>query len=291
MQINIEENQKEIKEHGSYSFPLNVSVEHIEAYERGAFLWHWHPEIELTWIVSGEIEYHVNEKTYHLKAGEGLFGNSRTLHAGYREKSVSCTYLSITFHPRLVYGYEGSVFHSKYVEPVISDSGFAAVKFEKDIGWHQGILKMMKKIQNIMGEQPEDYEMQIQLEILKIWQSIYKEYIRRPHAKAESSVHLERLREMLSYMEQNYSRDINLDDISVHVNICKSECCRFFKKHMNMTILEYLMSLRIQKSIPLLKKGKSVAETAGLVGFASPAYFGQIFKRYMHCTPKSLQKL
>ena len=95
---------------------------------------------------------------------------------------------------------------------------------------------------------------------------------------------------MLSYMEQNYSRDINLDDIAAHVNICKSECCRFFKKHMDMTILEYLMSLRIQKSIPLLKKGKSVAETAGLVGFASPAYFGQIFKRYMQCTPKSIQK-
>ena len=31
MQINIEENQKEIKEHGSYSFPLNVAVEHIES--------------------------------------------------------------------------------------------------------------------------------------------------------------------------------------------------------------------------------------------------------------------
>lgn len=40
MQINIEENQKEIKEHGSYSFPLNVAVEHIESYEQGAFLWH-----------------------------------------------------------------------------------------------------------------------------------------------------------------------------------------------------------------------------------------------------------
>ena len=35
MQINIEENQKEIKEHGSYSFPLNVAVEHIESYEQG----------------------------------------------------------------------------------------------------------------------------------------------------------------------------------------------------------------------------------------------------------------
>ena len=176
------------------------------------------------------------------------------------------------------------------MEPLVDDSSFAALKLEKDIEWHQDILRRMVKIQKLMGEQPEDYEMQIQQEVLRIWDYLYREYRKRPHAKAESAVHLERLREMLSYMEQNYSRDINLDDIAAHVNICKSECCRFFKKHMDMTILEYLMSLRIQKSIPLLKKGKSVAETAGLVGFASPAYFGQIFKRYMQCTPKSIQK-
>ena len=68
MQINIEENQKEIKEHGSYSFPLNVAVEHIESYEQGAFLWHWHPEIEITKIVSGEMEYHINEKIIWKRA-------------------------------------------------------------------------------------------------------------------------------------------------------------------------------------------------------------------------------
>ena len=149
MQINIEENQKEIKEHGSYSFPLNVAVEHIESYEQGAFLWHWHPEIEITKIVSGEMEYHINEKIYNLEEGEGMFGNSRTLHAGYRRDRKECTYLSITFHPRLVYGYEGSVFHSKYVEPLVDDSSFAALKLEKDIEWHQDILRRMVKIRNL----------------------------------------------------------------------------------------------------------------------------------------------
>ena len=40
MQINIEKNQKEIKEHGNYAFPVYVSVEKIESYEQGVFLWH-----------------------------------------------------------------------------------------------------------------------------------------------------------------------------------------------------------------------------------------------------------
>lgn len=95
---------------------------------------------------------------------------------------------------------------------------------------------------------------------------------------------------MVSYMEERYNQDISLKDVASHVNICRSECCRFFKKHMNMTIFEYLMFLRVQKSLPYLKAGESVTKTAGLVGFASPAYYGQIFKRYMKCTPKEYQK-
>ncbi len=53
MQIHTEKNQKEIKRHGNYEFPVNISPESIQSYEQGYFLWHWHPEIELTWIYPG----------------------------------------------------------------------------------------------------------------------------------------------------------------------------------------------------------------------------------------------
>ncbi len=56
-----------------------------------------------------------------------------------------------------------------------------------------------------------------------------------------------------------------------------------------MKIFEYLLFLRVQNSLPILKEGESITKTAGLVGFSSPAYYGQIFKRYMKCTPKEYQ--
>ncbi len=46
------------------------------------------------------------------------------------------------------------------------------------------------------------------------------------------------------------------------------------------------MSLRVQNSLPLLKQGESISRTAAMAGFTSAAYYGQIFKRYMNCTPK-----
>jgi quercetin dioxygenase-like cupin family protein len=79
MQIITQENQKELKEHGNYAFPVNISIEKIESYETGTFLWHWHPEIELTLILSGQIEYQIEDNTYILSTGDGVFCNGNSL--------------------------------------------------------------------------------------------------------------------------------------------------------------------------------------------------------------------
>ena len=63
MQIQTNQKQRELKDHGTFAFPVNVSHENLFSYERSSFFWHWHPEIELTLIVSGDINYQVNDES------------------------------------------------------------------------------------------------------------------------------------------------------------------------------------------------------------------------------------
>lgn len=81
MQLQINQEKKELKPHGNYGFPLLVSYERLSYFETGSFLWHWHPEVELTLVMDGEIAYQVNDNLYHLKKGQGLFCNSNMLHS------------------------------------------------------------------------------------------------------------------------------------------------------------------------------------------------------------------
>ena len=290
MQIVTQENQKELKEHGNYAFPVHVSIENIQSYEKGMFLWHWHPEIELTLILSGQIEYQIEDKTYILSAGNGVFCNGNSLHSGHMHKNQDCTYLSITFHPRFLYGYENSILNTKYVKFITSNALWSSLILEKNVSWQQEILTCMNQIYELSLTAPEDFELQVHMLLLHIWQRLYQYFSAQPSSAPKPKQHLQRLRDILLFIERHYNQEISLDDVAKTANICKSECCRFFKKHMGITIFDYVLYLRIQNSLPLLKKSDSITEVAAMVGFSSPSYYSQIFKRYMKCTPMEYKK-
>ena len=50
MQIITNQFQKELKQHGNEQFPFLVSYQKLSEYESGSFMWHWHPEIEITYV-------------------------------------------------------------------------------------------------------------------------------------------------------------------------------------------------------------------------------------------------
>lgn len=285
MQIITQKNQKELKEHGNFAFPVNISIEKIQAYEQGFFLWHWHPEVELTLILSGQMEYQINDRTYVLSEGDGLFGNSNSLHSGHMTNEEECTYLSITFHPRFLYGYENSIVQTKYVNYITSNEAWSSLLLKDQVAWQQEVLTCMREIYELSQAPTDDLELRVQMLLMTIWQKFYHYFSAQPNNLVKTTQHLQRLRDIISYIETHYNQDISLEDVAKSATICKSECCRFFKKHMGITIFDYILYLRIQKSLPLLLEASSITEVAAQVGFASPSYYSQIFKRYMKCTP------
>ena len=77
------------------------------------------------------------------------------------------------------------------------------------------------------------------------------------------------------------------DDIAAACNLSKSEFCRSFKRITRRTAFDFLMDLRIRKSLRLLEQdGASVTEAAMASGFSGSSYYTEIFRRYMNCTPR-----
>lgn len=289
MQLVTNEQQKELKSHGSFEFPVFVSEEVLSHYERGSFLWHWHPEIELTYVTEGEIIYQVNDKIYTLHAGEGLFCNSNALHTGHMVEEKNCYYISITFHPRIIYGYEGSILHQNYVKPIITAGSFGSFFISPEILWQKEVLALMKEIYQLFSAHKDMFEFQIQQRLSSIWMFILenkKEEFQISDKKVRAGYDLERLREILTYIHTHYMEKITLEEIAEQIGLCRGECCRFFKKHMNQSLFDYILYYRVEKSLLLLaQKNLSVTEIAEQTGFSSSSYYARIFKEQMNCSP------
>lgn len=76
MQIIHKSVSKKNAQHGSDHFPFLVSYQRLSEYDSNSFLWHCHPEIEITYIKKGSMHYRVNNRSFHLKEGDIIFCNS-----------------------------------------------------------------------------------------------------------------------------------------------------------------------------------------------------------------------
>lgn len=291
MELRINEEKKELKSHGTYGFPVNVSRKRLSAYATGSFPWHWHDEIELTLVLEGEIDYRVNDSRYLLRAGEGLFCNADALHAGGMAEGGDCEYVSLTFHPRFLSGFEGSVIRIKYVEGIVESTALSSVRLSPEVPWQKEALESVREICRLSEEPPDLYELEVQRLLLGIWGGLYlnsaAEARRAPPQDPEK---IERLRSILSFLHENYPQKITLEEVARQASLCKSECCRFFKRQMNQSLFDYLLDYRIGQSLPLLQEGRTVAEAALAAGFSNPAYFAKVFRARTGRSPSSYRK-
>ena len=94
------------------------------------------------------------------------------------------------------------------------------------------------------------------------------------------------LNKILSYIKENYTSPISLDDICKNMNMSKQYCMRIFKKHMHTTINDYILDLRMRHAAYLLSSTyMNVSQTADYLGFSDTSYFSKVFKKYYGVAP------
>lgn len=88
------------------------------------------------------------------------------------------------------------------------------------------------------------------------------------------------------YIENNYTKNINLEDVSREVNISSYYLSRIFKESTGVNFIDYLTNLRVEKAKELLSSTNlSMKEVATKAGYADPNYFSKLFKKIVGVTP------
>ena len=98
--------------------------------------------------------------------------------------------------------------------------------------------------------------------------------------------------EILSYIEQNFERpSLSVQEVADHFSLDRSYIHRIFKGLMNMSIKEYILSLRIANACSyLIHTNLPISTIARSVGYTDVFYFSRLFKKKKGCSPKAYRE-
>jgi len=265
----------------------SFSVRHDKLPNFGKLL-HYHPELELQYVIKGEGIRLVGDNVSHFTAGEVVLLGENLPH-GWRAKEQELTdgadyaveAIVIQFSPNCL-GKEFFQLPEAYLIPRIFESA------------KKGLLvhgESAEQIRQLMIELSTAGRFERILYLLKILQIISEKEevttIASAHAFYKVTDHESlRLNSVIAYALTNFKKDINLDEIAVIANLSVNSFCRYFKSMTNKTFLDFLTEIRISHACRMIIEDRyAIGVICYECGFNNVSNFYRHFKRFTGLTP------
>lgn len=98
--------------------------------------------------------------------------------------------------------------------------------------------------------------------------------------------HASIIMEVCKYIDSHYYEKIKVEEIADFVYLSSSYLSSLFRETMNMTIHDYLIRVRIEKSIEFMKdRNLSLKDIIQKCGMESQSYYNKVFKKMIGMTP------
>ena len=290
--FHIDSSQQEIFLNDQETFPYICFYRKLNPQSVNSLSWHWHSALEIDYVEEGEAEFHTLSQNFTVKKGQLIFINSNVIHSVSSNSSSGCKLYAHLFHPKFLCGTYTSIFFSQYILPVIRRTDLPVLQIVPDT--YQGLRMAESFLQavELSRREPFGYELLLRSELSGFWLLLLEKILSIPESGIKKSgLDTDRLKQMLTYIHQNYSQHITLDMIAASASISTRECSRCFQRCLKLSPVTYLNQYRIhQAASQLLNTTDTVLTISENCGFSSGSYFGKLFHRVMGCTPKEYRK-
>lgn len=99
-----------------------------------------------------------------------------------------------------------------------------------------------------------------------------------------------RLSNILSFINDNYTKPLSLQQLSDTFQLSKQYIARLFIRYLSVTTNTYILMVKLQHAQELLKFSRmNISEISDYLGFCSTSYFSRVFKQYCGVSPKQYQ--
>ncbi len=275
---------KESRARGSYGFPVEL-YEIGPRHPRYHMSYHWHPEMEIIRVNRGSFTYMLDDRSGMAQAGDLLFVNSGSLHAGVPMEG--CLYDCVVF--------DLSLLHSP------GPAAGALQKFAQHKWLVQPCLpRQDAELQTIacgiftaLLQKAPGHQLMVQGGLLQFFghvlaQGYYSQNTQQSHGAFRKT---QQLKQVLALIENDYDAHLSLEELASTAGMTPKYFCHFFRSMTGRTPIDYLNRHRIETACSRIAAGENhITEVAYDCGFNDLSYFIRVFKRYKNVTPKQYCK-
>ncbi len=277
---------KELKKPGTSKYPFE-KFDIISDQTRQFATNHWHDEIEIVYVTNGCINITINSKEFIGKSGDIFIVNSGEMHEIYGS-GTPLEYCAFVFDFDMLTFRKDDFAQQNYIEPMLRGK----MQFFNRVKSSEKAFEMLKYINEINSTKPTCYILSTKAVLIQFFALMIEEnQIAQVQDLQSNDEKKQLLKEIVKYIDENYTKEIALKEISRHFYMSPKYFCRFFKNNFNKTFVEHLNDVRIENSIRLLTENNiSVTEAAVSCGFCNMSYFTRTFKKKIGCTPSQYKK-
>jgi len=251
------------------------------------FLAHWHNDIELVYVLDGNLKMGINKECRILKKGDVAICSSGDIHY-YNSKDLYSEYFLILLKPQLLESKSIWPKNLRFLCP------FIKCKFLKENKISDRVAEIFTSLHCESQKNTEHSHYFQRAHIYELCGLLLCNIPSEPllEVKLSRSIsHLKIMQIALQYIETNYTQDISLKDTAKISNMSFFYFSRLFNQITGKNYKSYLNSVRVEKAEELLLSdlNKSIMDIAYESGFKSIRTFNRVYKSVKGCIPSNIR--
>lgn len=241
---------------------------------------HFHETYEIYYLIEGKRRYVIEDKMYDLHPGDMILIPPLVAHKVRNAPDLE----SNDYHSRYLLTPKKEDIPDVFL-PCFNTHFYHLTKDEQKI--------IVNCFEDLRRNQEKDEYMPYynQANLIKILHTLAKSKA-SPRPNFHFSQRDMRMQEAATYIKDNCSAQITLDEIAIRYSFTKEYFSTIFKEVTGFGFNEYLNQMRIAKSVTLLTTTPlSIMEISNQCGFNDSNYFSAVFKKVTGIPPQKFRKI
>lgn len=246
-----------------------------------------HRVIELLYVLDGIMYYSIDGAQFTVNKGDLIIINAGEFHSSRPSHNVACERLNLHFLPTFLPSLKNDLIST------FTKTNLYQHVLPKEFVSKTKILSILRKIENISKQTDKYKDLRIisliQVLIAEINTIIDNLLLKKYHYITPPIATNELFQSAIDYINKHIQENVSPPSIAKYLGVSESYLHRLFKKHMGISIHQYIQNQKMQLALSLLRKGHSAQNVAEMLGYEYYTTFFAQFKRVFGRSPNELK--